>query len=210
MSWVLWVILALVVAFILLLTGLRVVRKASPSPIPFSWVWLLDNPLRRLIFSPKRLLDAVGIREGMQVLEIGPGPGHLTVEAAPRLGRGKLYGLDIEPRMIARARRKLIRRRLNNVHLIVGNATSLPFAPESFDLAFMIYVSGEIPYRERALRELARVLRPGGVLSISEVVIDFDYSLKSTILALGRQAGFEPFEEKGNFFAYTINFRCPA
>jgi len=210
MIWGIWVILALISLFILLLIVARVVRKASPSPIPFAWVWLLDNPLRRLLFSPRRLLDAVGIREGMKVLEIGPGPGHLTVEAAPRLGKGKLYCLDIEPRMIARAKDKLIRNRLSNVHLIVGNATSLPFAQESFDLAYMIYVSGEIPNRERALRELARVLRPGGMLSISEVLIDFDYSLKSTILALGRQAGFEPFEEKGNFFAYTINFRRPA
>jgi len=210
MSLALLVILTLIALLILVLIGVRVRSKASPSPVPIALAWVLDNPLRRRIFSPKRLLDSVGIREGMKVLEVGPGPGHFTVEAALRVGRGKLYCLDIQPRMIARLKEKVSRHGLNNVHLIVGDATYLPFAPESFDLAFLIYVIGEIPNREKALLELARVLRPGGALSISEVVIDPDYTRKSTIIALGRQAGFEPIKERGNFLAYTINFRRPA
>ena len=66
---------------------------------------------------------------------------------------------------------------------------------------------GEIPDKDALLGELRRVLRPDGVLSISELLPDPDYCLKRTTIDLGRRAGFEPCEEHGNFFAYTVNFK---
>jgi ubiquinone/menaquinone biosynthesis C-methylase UbiE len=167
--------------------------------------------VRRHVFSPAKVLDKVGIAAGMSVLELGPGPGFFTVESAQRVysseGVGKLYCLDIEPAMISRVKKKIFNKSPENVELMVGNGECLPYKNGSFDLAYMVTVLGEIPDKIRALQELYRVIRPDGVLSISEYLPDPDYPLRRTTIAWARRAGFEPFEEFGNFFAYVINFR---
>ena len=206
------VILGLIGALLFLwLVVFRIIRKIHPTPISHRLAVILDNPVRRRLFSPEKLLDKVGIAAGMSVLELGPGPGLLTTEAARRVGysesSGKLYCLDIAPAMIARVKNKVTRYDLENVVLMVGNGERLPFKDGSFDLAYLVTVLGEIPDKDRALWELYRVLRYGGVLSISEYVPDPDYPLRSTTIARARRAGFEPFQEFGNFFAYLVNFR---
>jgi len=193
----------------------RIVRKFRLAPASRRSVTLLsvvlESPLRRRLFSPAKLLDKVGIVSGMRVLELGPGPGFFTIEAARRVNYsespGMLYCLDIEPAMIDRAKNKVTRYDLKNVVLMVGNGEWLPFKDGSLNLAYLVTVLGEIPDQSRALKELYRVLRPGGVLSISEYLLDPDYPLRKTTIAWARQAGFEPFQEYGNFFAYVVNFR---
>lgn len=189
----------------------RIISKIHPTPISHRLAMILDNPLRRSLFNPAKLLDKVGIAEGMSVLELGPGPGFFTVESAQRVysseSVGKLYCLDIEPAMIARVKKKILKKALENVELMVGDGECLPYINGSFDLAYMVTVLGEMPDKNRALQELYRVIRPGGVLSISEYLPDPDYPLRRTTIARARRAGFEPFEEFGNFFAYVINFR---
>jgi len=197
------------------LVVLRIFRKSRLTPISSRSVTLLalilENPVRRLCFRPEKLLDKVGIAAGMRVLELGPGPGFFTIEAAKRLGNsegpGTLYCLDIEPAMIARAKNKVTRYGLKNIALMLGNGECLPFKDASFDLAYLVTVLGEIPDKDQALKELNRVLRPGGVLSISEYLLDPDYPLRRTTISWARQAGFEPFQEYGNFFAYVVNSR---
>ncbi len=144
----------------------------------------------------------------MTVLEVGPGPGFLTLEASQRAGSsGRLYSLDIQRPMLEMIRRKPGYASASNLALIQGDASRLPFKDASFDLAFLVYVLGEIPDSEGALRELHRILKPGGVLSVSEVLFDPDYSTSGTIIKKCHRAGFEPLEKKGNFLEYTINFK---
>ena len=193
----------------------RIVRKFRLAPASRSSVTvlsvILESPLRRRLLSPAKLMDKVGIAAGMRVLELGPGPDFFTVEAERRVGhsggQGMLYCLDIEPAMIARAKNKVERYGLKNVALMVGNGECLPLKDGSLNLAYLVTVLGEIPDQSRALKELYRVLRPGGVLSISEYLIDPDYPLRRTTITRARQAGFEPFQQFGNFFAYVVNFR---
>lgn len=189
----------------------RIISKIHPTPISHRLAMILDNPVRKHVFNPAKLLDKVGIAAGMNVLELGPGPGFYTVESAQRVyssdGVGKLYCLDIQPAMIARVRKKILNNTPENVTLMVGNGEYLPYRNGSFDLAYMVTVLGEMPDKNRALQELYRVIRPDGVLSISEYFPDPDYPLRRTTIAWARRAGFEPFEEFGNFFAYMVNFR---
>lgn len=207
------VVLSLIGAFLFLwLVGFRIVRKFRLTLVSRRSVTLLamvlDSPVRRWFFSPAKSLDKVGIAAGMRVLELGPGSGFFTVEASRRVGdSGKLYCLDIEPAMIARVKKKASTEALENVALMVGNGECLPFKDGSFDLAYAVTVMGEVPDKDRALQELYRVLRPGGVLSISELLPDPDYPLRRTTITWACNAGFEPFQKFGNFFAYVVNFR---
>jgi len=200
--------LSLIGAFLVFQILIRVIRKAHPFPIPAFATRFIDNPFRRRFLSPSKTIGQLGIGEGMKALELGPGSGFLTVEASRRVGdRGRLYCLDIDPTLVANLREKTVKAGLENVALLVGDGQRLPFKDGSLDLAFLVAVLGEIPNKDAALKELSRVLRPGGVLSISELLPDPDYPLRRTTIAWAGKSGFEPFQQFGNFFAYTINFK---
>ncbi len=200
-------LLGLFVALIVFQVIIRVAKKFHHVPCPWQVGGILDNPFRRRFMSSSKTLDQIGVSKGMCVLELGPGPGFLTVEAAQRAGSpGRLYCLDIQPEMLAETRRKLMQHGSDNAGLILGDAKILPLVDDCLDLAFLVGVLGEISDKKAALRELHRVLRHGGVLSVTEMLPDPDYSLRSTTIARCRRAGFEPFEKLGNFFVYTINF----
>ena len=109
--------------------------------------------------------------------------------------------------MIARARRKITEEVADNISLAVGSGECLPFKDTSFDLAYLVTVIGEIPDKGQAFRELHRVLRPGGILSISEFLPDPDYPLRRTVTTGALSAGFEPHQRFGNLFNYVLNFR---
>ena len=193
------------------LVGMKVLarlgrRLGIAFPCPAEGSWILDNPLRRRL-APSQI-DRVGIRPGEQVLELGPGPGALTVEAARRTGsEGRLIAVDIQPEMIARVERKIRSAGLSNVETHVADAYHLPLAEASVDRAFLVSVLPEIPDQSRALAELHRTLKPGGVLSITEEFPDPDYPLASETIKQVEAAGFQLVERYGNFWLYTLNFK---
>jgi ubiquinone/menaquinone biosynthesis C-methylase UbiE len=85
----------------------------------------------------------------------------------------------------------------------------LPFDNGSLDLVYMVTVLQEIPDRNRALHEVNRVLKPGGVLAVTELFPDPDYPWKSTTIKLCKGKGFVVDEVSGNFFNYTVRFKKP-
>ena len=97
---VLWIALAVICGllffwlFPLKLLSRLAARFGKSAPCPASLTWLVDNPIRRRYMRP--VLDRVGIRPGERVLELGPGPGTFTVDAARRVGpKGQLIAVDI-------------------------------------------------------------------------------------------------------------------
>ncbi len=175
------------------------------GPCPAAIGWIVDNPIRRNYTRP--LLDRVGIRPGERVLELGPGPGIFTVEAARRVGaQGRLVAVDIQPRMIAQVAARVRQAGLGNVETHVASAHALPLPAASVDRAFLVTVLGEIPDPARALAELHRVLTPDGVLSVSEEFLDPDYPLAAETIRRVEAAGFRLAERHGSFWLYTLNF----
>jgi ubiquinone/menaquinone biosynthesis C-methylase UbiE len=201
---------------ILLMTGglaffwlvvVRIVAKLQGGePCPYALAWLVDNPLRRRYMD--NILGRIGIQPGERVLELGPGPGAFSVEAARRTEPGgTLIAVDIQPLMIATVEKKAREAGVTNVETHVASAYDLPLESESVDCAFLVTVLPEIPDRHRALLELHRVLMPGGMLSITEEFLDPDYPLARTTIRWARDADFELAERHGNWFVYTLNFR---
>lgn len=181
-------------------------RAGHSSPCPASLSWLVDNPMRRRYVLP--VLDRVGIRAEDRVLELGPGPGIFTLEAARRAGpKGRLCAADIQPEMIAQLKKRMLGSGLNNIDIQVGDAHHLPLADKSVDKAFLVTVLAEIPEPVRALTELHRVLAPGGRLSVTEEFWDPDYPRAETTTRWAEAAGFELEARHGNWWLYTLNFR---
>ncbi|MBN1888672.1 MAG: methyltransferase domain-containing protein [Thermoflexales bacterium] len=202
-------ILVGVLSFFWLVVIRVLARLAGGQPCPYAIAWIVDNPLRRRYMD--RVLDRIGIRPGERVLELGPGPGAFTTRAARRAGPGgSLVAVDIQPKMIAALEQKVRAAGLTNVEARVASAYELPLEDGSVDRAFLVTVLPEIPDRWRALAELRRVLKPGGVLSITEEFFDPDYPLARTTIRWAAEAGFELAQRHGNWWVYTLNFQKPA
>lgn len=184
-------------------------RFGHSAPCPASLNWLVDNPVRRYYMHP--VLDRVSIQPGERVLELGPGPGALTVEAARRVGaEGRLIAVDIQPQMIAQVEKRIQQAGLTNVETHVANAYHLPLDDAGVDRAFLVTVLPEIPDQARALAELRRVLKPGGLLSITEEFADPDYPFAFETIRRVEAAGFKLDQRFGSFWVYTINFKKEA
>jgi ubiquinone/menaquinone biosynthesis C-methylase UbiE len=184
-------------------------RFGHSAPCPASLAGLVNNPIRRRYMRP--VLDRVGIRPGERVLELGPGPGTLTLDAARRVGpEGQIIAVDIQPEMIAQVERRVRGARLSNVEAHVASAYDLPLDDESVDRAFLVTVLPEIPDQTRALAELRRVLKSGGTLSITEEFLDPDYPFTSETIRRVEAAGFRLERRFGNLLLYTLNFRRDA
>jgi ubiquinone/menaquinone biosynthesis C-methylase UbiE len=167
----------------------------------------LLHPLRKLILSPKRLVQRLDLRPDSRVLELGPGPGYFSPEVARSLREGKLILVDVQQEMLDMARERLEAKGIANVEYYRGDAVSLPVESESLDVVFLVAVLGEVPDRSGCLREIHRVLRADGLLSITEQKLGDPHFLPMPELVRAVQAaGFQRRAQYGICFHYTVNF----
>ncbi|MEM2905448.1 MAG: methyltransferase domain-containing protein [Candidatus Bathyarchaeia archaeon] len=169
-------LLTLLVLVLIFSVGVRLVRRFYHFPAPSFLVGFLNNPVRRKIQSPKRIADRLDIQPGMNIVEVGPGAGTFTVEVGKRVTpSGTVCAFDISLRAIRKLRARTAKEGATNVAPVAASAYNLPIIARPADRVFMVTVLAEIPDRQRALREFARVLKPNGILSISEFLPDPDY-----------------------------------
>jgi ubiquinone/menaquinone biosynthesis C-methylase UbiE len=208
LSVLLWMLIVLISWFIFVEVIIRVVRRFVHFPVPAFIARFIDNPIRRRIQPPKKVIDWIGIQDGMCVLEIGPGPGTFTIEAAKRVGeKGKVFAIDIQPTVISKLNSRLQREGVKNVVTKVASAYELPFSNNTFDRVFMIAVLAEIPDKKKALLEIKRVLRDDGLLAIGEFLPDPDYPRPKTVIHWCKDAGFELVNRYGGILHYLLTFR---
>ncbi len=149
----------------------------------------------------------------MAVLDLGCGGGTFTLSAARAAGEGgRVYALDVQQAMLKQLERKLAQpehRDIKNVELKLTSAYGLPFPDRSLDLVFVVTALQEMPDKKRALREIRRVLRPGGVLAVTEMLPDPDFSLAVDDHQAGSARGILGDGVRGNALNYTVRFTAP-
>lgn len=126
----------------------------------------LDKGWRRKTVRSLQLLADAHPR----VLDVATGTGDLAIDIARMTPGATVIGLDPSTNMLAIAKDKLVRRGYaDRVSLVVGDAQALPYASCEMDAATIAFGIRNVPDRLRALRELARVVRPGGRIAVLEL-----------------------------------------
>ncbi len=176
-----------------------------PFAMPVFIAPLLHSRWRRSYRKPAQTLAPLRLRDGQRVLELGPGNGLFTAEAAQLVGTaGHLFCVELQPGMLRLLRKHLGANAPANISPCAGDAVALPLESSSIDVAFVIAVLPMIPNRHQALLELRRVLKPGSLLAISEELIAPEYVPPSVTNRWLRRAGFTPLHTIKGFWAYTI------
>ena len=183
-------------------------RREAHSPFPHQATFILDNPIRRALMKPARIIDTLDLTGSEQVLEIGPGPGFFSVEIARRLIYGRLDLFDIQPEMLDKARRRLHRAGFDDVGFTAGQAAEgFPYPDNSFDVAFLAAVIGEVPDQQACIRSLGRVLKPGGRLVFAEMFPDPDRISVTELRDLAEPEDFGFVEATGSRWTDIVTFR---
>ena len=106
---------------------------------------------------------------GLDILDVGSGPGTISVDLAERVAPGRVVGVDAAESVVLKARELAESRGLRNVRFVTGDAYSLPFEDDTFDIAHAHQVLQHVADPVAVLREMARVVKPGGLVAARDV-----------------------------------------
>jgi ubiquinone/menaquinone biosynthesis C-methylase UbiE len=180
-------------------------QRCAPAACPYSQRFFLDLP--RPFLRRETLLALLAPAPGERVLEVGAGLGYYSLPVAQALGpNGVLTVLDVQPAMLDELMRRAGAVGIANVDAVPGDAQALPFPDATFDAAFLVATLGEISDKQRALRELRRVVRPGGRLVVGEGQPDPHHVRSSELRHAAEAAGFGLVERRGGRLGYLARF----
>jgi SAM-dependent methyltransferase len=161
---------------------------------PWWWGYFLASPVRRLMYDPAKILVPY-VREGMSVLEPGPGMGFFTLELARRVGpSGRVVAVDVQPRMLEGLRRRAAKAGLLgrvDARLAARDSMGVADLAGTMDFALAFAVVHELPAADPFFIEVAEALKPGAFLLFAEPTghvkaVVFDGELHAAV-----RAGFE-------------------
>jgi len=182
--------------------------RRNPSACPYSQRFWVEAP--HPLITRDRLRRVLAPRAGERVLEIGPGTGYYTIDLAGWLEPGGTVEIfDLQQEMLDHTMRRAGEAGIANVVPTRGDARELPYEADSMDAVVLTAVLGEIPQREKAMREIERVLRSGGRLVIGELVGDPHYTSPGALQRLGEEAGLRFEERSGPVLGYFARLVKP-
>ncbi len=167
----------------------------SARVCPWWLGWFLTSPIRRLRHDPARIL-APHLREGMTVLEPGPGMGFFTLDLARRVGpTGRVIAVDLQPRMLAGLRRRLERAGLGGrveARLAAKGSLGVGDLAGKVDFVLAFAVVHELPDAGRFFAEIRAALAPGGKILVAEPTGHVKPKDFEATLAAAAGAGLRP------------------
>jgi ubiquinone/menaquinone biosynthesis C-methylase UbiE len=112
---------------------------------------------------------AVGLKPGMEVLDLACGPGFTSCELAKAIGNGRVTGIDISEELIAVAHQARASEKVENVSFAIGNVYALALPENHFDFVYARFLFQHLEKPRRALENVLRVLKPGGILCVLDI-----------------------------------------
>lgn len=201
-----WVVGALVLLQVLIRVYLYLWPKVTPPAVSF----LLDSRVRRRYRDPQRTLAPLQLHDGQVVLEVGGGTGVFTATAARSVApHGRLISIELQRRMMRQLSRRVRSELSQHLVLLQANALAMPLPAACVDVVYLIAVLPMVSDKHQALREVARVLKPGGLLAVSEELLAPEYVPPAITRRWGKRAGFVVTATVPGVWSYMVLFHKP-
>ena len=176
----------------------RNIGKASPDFVYRMIDFIHDSKLMAIIRNPDKLLKMAGLKPGLNVLEIGCGPGAFTIPAAGIIGKdGFIYAVDIHPLAIKRVKEKIAESGMENIKPVLADASKTGLLDEEIDLVFVFGMPSVAGGLQNVLSEVYRVLKQGGILSFEK-----SRRAENKLIAEIENQGFVFKEKKGGILIF--------
>jgi ubiquinone/menaquinone biosynthesis C-methylase UbiE len=180
--------------------------RKNPSACPYGQRFWVEAP--HPFITRDRLREVLRPEPGERLIELGVGTGYYSCELAEWIApEGTLELFDLQQEFLDHTMRAAADRGLTNLVPTRGDATRLPYEANSVDGVILTAVLGEIPDRAAALREIHRVLKPGGRLVVGELFGDPHFTSRGSLERLGAEAGLELVEASGPAFGYFARLK---
>ncbi len=184
-------------------------RSSIPCPSWLGWMVEMDNPVLKNN-SARQIMRHLELEPGMKVLDFGCGPGRLTIPVAKQIGpAGQVTAFDVQAGMLERVRARALAENLDNIQFVQAGAGEGKLGHNGYDRALLVTVLGEIPDQKAVLAEIFEALKPGGILSITEVIADPHFLRRANVTEVARSVGFVEKGFFGNRIDYSIHFEKP-
>lgn len=179
---------------------------ASTKTYVCPW-WLIhtfDNPLRRLVQKPERILRDI-VRPGDVCLDLGCGIGFFTIPLAGMVGpSGSVTAADLQPKMLAGVRRRAEKAGLlSRIRLHQVEPSGFSFEAE-FDLALAFWMVHEVPDQGSLLQQIGRALKPGGRFLLAEPKVHVGQAAFDRTVGLAEKAGLTRVKPLDIFFSRAV------
>lgn len=129
----------------------------------------LERSERELEEMPDTALDAIGVRPGMVIADVGAGVGYFSIRMAKRVGPdGKVFANDVQPEMLTMLRERAAKARVNNIETVLGTEADPKLPRGAMDIILLVDVYHEFSQPQSMLRKLKASLKPDGRLVLLE------------------------------------------
>jgi ubiquinone/menaquinone biosynthesis C-methylase UbiE len=167
------------------LVGYSLWWRKNPSACPYGQRFWVEAP--HPFITRERLFEALEPQADQRVLEVGPGTGYYALPVAERVRTLEL--LDVQKDFLDHTLRRAREQGLDNLVPTEADAREMPYEDDRFDAAYLVTVLGEVPDQDQALRELARVVKPGGRVVVGELFGDPHWVSPKALKGRGERAG---------------------
>jgi ubiquinone/menaquinone biosynthesis C-methylase UbiE len=146
-------------------------RSAVTQDAEYKRILKWEKNVNETLQPPEMVMDAIGVKPGMTIGEIGVGYGRYTVHLARRVGgKGKIYANDINKRALDFLRERCQKENIDNIEIILGEEEDPLFPDESLDMAFMVWVFHGLDKPGPLFKNLMPSLKPGALLVIVDPI----------------------------------------
>ena len=128
----------------------------------------LERSDRETSEMPERVVEALSLEPDDVVADVGAGSGYFTFRISPRVPRGKVLAIDVQPEMLAVVEQRAAERGVANVVPVLGTETDPRLPEDGVDLALMVDAYHEFSHPREMLEGIVRALRPGGRVVLVE------------------------------------------
>lgn len=144
--------------------GREIAHVMGPGGVPW-----LERAEREIEERPQLVIDALEIKPGDTIADLGAGSGYYSFRIAPLVGeRGTVLAIDVEPRMLRIVSERARRDGIKNVTTVLGTPSDPNLEPNSIDLLFMVDVYHELEFPFEVMTKVREALKPGGRVALIE------------------------------------------